>query len=102
MPTNEWKPATSSGIAVMGMRRAITAPIAPPTAMPPTIIAQVVPSAAGYGERGEHGDRHAGHAEIVAAPRGLGRRQPAQRQDEQDARGEIEQRDEIRVHFRFF
>jgi hypothetical protein len=41
MPTSEWKPATSSGIAVMGMRRAITAPIAPPTAMPPMIIAQV-------------------------------------------------------------
>ena len=41
MPTSEWKAATSSGIAVIGMRRAITAPMAPPTAMPPTIRAQV-------------------------------------------------------------
>jgi hypothetical protein len=44
MPTSEWKAATSSGIAVMGMRRAITAPIVPPIAMPPMIMAQVVKS----------------------------------------------------------
>ena len=48
-----------------------------------------------HGQRGEHGNGHAGHAEIVAPPRGLGRRQPAQRQDEQNAGDEIEQRDEI-------
>ena len=39
MPTSEWKAATSSGICVICTRRAITAPIAPPTAMPATIIA---------------------------------------------------------------
>src|SRR5680860_1627341 len=39
-PTSEWNAATSSGIAVMAMRRAITAPMVPPTAMPPTISAQ--------------------------------------------------------------
>ena len=41
MPTSEWKAATSSGIAVMGMRRAMTAPMPPPMAIPPKIIAQV-------------------------------------------------------------
>ena len=41
MPTSEWNAATSSGIAVMGMRRAITAPMPPPKAMPPKISAQV-------------------------------------------------------------
>ena len=51
-----------------------------------------------HGKRGEHGDGHAGHAEIIAPARGLGRRQPAQRQDEQDAGDEIEQRDEIVIH----
>ena len=34
MPTSEWKAATSSGIAVIGTRRAITAPMPPPMAMP--------------------------------------------------------------------
>src|SRR6516164_63369 len=34
MPTSEWKAATSSGIEVIGTRRAITAPIAAPIAMP--------------------------------------------------------------------
>ena len=41
MPTSEWKAATSSGIAVIGMRRATTAPMLPPMAMPAMIIAQV-------------------------------------------------------------
>ena len=41
-PTSEWKAATSSGIAVIGMRRAITAPMPPPI-QPPKIIAQVSP-----------------------------------------------------------
>ncbi len=36
MPTSEWKAATSSGIDVIGTRRAITAPMPPPTTMPPT------------------------------------------------------------------
>ena len=34
MPTSEWKAATSSGIEVIGTRRAITAPMPPPSAMP--------------------------------------------------------------------
>ena len=50
------------------------------------------------GERGQHGDGHADHAEIVAAPAGVGRGQSAQRLDEQDAGDQIEQRDEIRAH----
>ena len=36
MPTSEWKAATSSGIAVIGTRRAVTAPMPPPIAMPIT------------------------------------------------------------------
>ncbi len=36
MPTSEWKAATSSGIEVIGTRRAITAPIPPPMATPTT------------------------------------------------------------------
>ena len=36
MPTSEWKAATSSGIEVIGTRRAITAPMPPPMAMPPS------------------------------------------------------------------
>ena len=34
MPTSEWNAATSSGIAVIGTRRAITAPMPPPMPMP--------------------------------------------------------------------
>ena len=33
-PTSEWKAATSSGMAVMAMRRAVTAPTRPPTPRP--------------------------------------------------------------------
>ena len=40
MPTSEWKAATSSGIEVIGTRRAITAPTPPPIAMPTTTSAQ--------------------------------------------------------------
>ena len=40
-PTSEWKAATSCGMAVMAMRRAVTAPMPPPMAMPPTIRPQV-------------------------------------------------------------
>ena len=39
MPTSEWNAATSSGICVICTRRATTAPIAPPTTMPPRIQA---------------------------------------------------------------
>jgi hypothetical protein len=34
MPTSEWNAATSSGIAVIETRRAVTAPMPPPIAMP--------------------------------------------------------------------
>jgi hypothetical protein len=37
MPTSEWKAATSCGIEVMAMRRAIEAPTEPPIATPPRI-----------------------------------------------------------------
>src|SRR5712675_1915820 len=40
MPTSEWKAATSSGIMVIGTRRAITAPMLPPIAIPSTTSAQ--------------------------------------------------------------
>ena len=51
-------------------------------------------------ERGDDGDRHAGHAEQIALPRGFGIGKPAQRQNEQDAGDEIEQRDDIPAHRR--
>ena len=48
MPTSEWKAATSSGIEVIGTRRAMTAPIEPPMAMPSTTRTQATPSAGGW------------------------------------------------------
>src|SRR5882757_2707012 len=36
MPTSEWNAATSSGIEVIGTRRAITAPMPPPSVRPAT------------------------------------------------------------------
>ena len=50
-------------------------------------------------KRRQHGDGHADHAEQVAAPAGIRARQAAQRQNEQDAGNQIEQRDEVRVHY---
>src|SRR5208282_3653928 len=47
MPTSEWKAATSSGIEVIGTRRAITAPVPPPTAMPAITRPQEIESAGG-------------------------------------------------------
>jgi hypothetical protein len=47
MPTSEWKAATSSGIEVIGTRRAITAPTPPPMAMPRMTSSQATPSAGG-------------------------------------------------------
>src|SRR6476620_1551427 len=47
MPTSEWKAATSSGIEVIGTRRAMTAPIEPPMAMPSTTSSHAMPSAGG-------------------------------------------------------
>src|SRR5487761_1949636 len=48
MPTSEWNAATSSGIDVIGTRRAITAPIEPPMATPSITSSQPVPSAGGW------------------------------------------------------
>ena len=47
MPTSEWKAATSSGIEVIGTRRAMTAPAPPPIAMPATIMTQALRPAGG-------------------------------------------------------
>ena len=70
MPTSEWKAATSSGIEVIGTRRAITAPMLPPMAMPSMTSSQAMPSAGGWlasvvADR----DRHADHAEEIALAR---------------------------------
>jgi hypothetical protein len=51
MPTKEWKAATSCGIEVIGTRRAITAPTAPPTATPPRIRPRVIGSSAFWLQR---------------------------------------------------
>src|SRR3984957_2085382 len=48
MPTSEWKAATSSGIDVIGTRRAITAPMLPPIATPRITSSQAKPSAGGW------------------------------------------------------
>src|SRR6266436_7765240 len=47
MPTSEWNAATSSGIDVIGTRRAMTAPIEPPMATPRTTSSQPMASAGG-------------------------------------------------------
>src|SRR3984893_522391 len=47
MPTSEWNAATSSGIDVIGTRRAITAPLLPPIATPRITSTQARPSAGG-------------------------------------------------------
>ena len=70
MPTSEWNAATSSGIDVIGTRRAITAPIEPPMATPSITSSQAMPSAGGcaasvVADR----DRHADHAEEIALAR---------------------------------
>src|SRR5213079_3177623 len=48
MPTSEWNAATSSGIDVIGTRRAIKAPIEPPIATPRTTSTQPMASAGGW------------------------------------------------------
>src|SRR4029077_21130660 len=48
MPTSEWNAATSSGIEVIGTRRAITAPMLPPIAMPATTRIQDTASEGGW------------------------------------------------------
>src|SRR3981189_1374762 len=47
MPTSEWNAATSSGIEVIGTRRAITAPMPPPMATPSTTSSRAGPWAGG-------------------------------------------------------
>ena len=47
MPTSEWKAATSSGIDVIGTRRAITAPAPPPIATATMTSAQAPRPAGG-------------------------------------------------------
>ncbi len=101
MPTSEWKAATSSGIDVIGTRRAMTAPMLPPIATPRMTSTQAMPSAGGWlAKRGDDRDRHAGHAEEIAAPARGRARQAAQRQDEQHTRHEIEECRQIGVHCR--
>src|SRR5215467_12237570 len=98
MPTSEWNAATSSGIAVMGTRRAITAPVPPPIAMPTTTSAQAPMPAGGW------------EASVVTMaiampimpnrlpPARLGIRQPTQRENEENAGDQIKQRDDIGGH----
>ena len=47
MPTSEWNAATSSGIEVIGTRRAITAPMPPPSPSPATTRIQAPAPAGG-------------------------------------------------------
>src|SRR2546428_14110582 len=46
-----------------------------------------------------HCDPHADHAEVIAAARRDGRRKPFQREDEQDARREVPERELVGGHF---
>ena len=82
MPTSECIAATSSGICVICTRRATNAPIEPPISITTHDEADAVPRHAGNRERRQHRDRHAGHAEKIAAARRLGMRKPFQRQNE--------------------
>ena len=59
--------------------------------------AERAPARRGDEQRRHDGDRHADHAEIVALPRCLRVRQAAQRQDEEDAGDEVEQRGDVGV-----
>ena len=96
-PTSEWKAATSCGIEVMAMRRAMTAPTPPPMARPSTIRPKPPADGRGQRQRGDDGDGHADHAVDVALAAGGRMRQAAQRQDEQDAGDEIEEGSEVGV-----
>src|SRR5690606_21722459 len=49
-------------------------------------------------ERGQNGEGHAQHAISGSAPRAFGAGEAAQGENEENARGQIEQRDEIRRH----
>ena len=97
---SEWKAATSCGIAVIGTRLAITAPMPPPMARPSDHQrpAGETVRRRSEGERREDGERHADHAVEVALPRRRRMRQAAQRQDEQDAGDEVEKVREVGRH----
>ena len=56
------------------------------------------PARRGDEQRRDDGDRHAGDGEGVAPPRTLRVRQPAQRQDEEDAGDEVEKRGQVGRH----
>ncbi len=51
MPTSEWKAATSCGMAVMAIRRAMKAPAEPPISTPARIMPTVTPSSAWRDQR---------------------------------------------------
>ena len=101
-PTSEWNAATSCGMAVMAMRRAITAPMPPPMARPPTIMPQVSGIAdARHPQRGQRW-RSPCRSCRCGCPRARWRATTApQRQDEQHAGDEIERARRYRlVHAR--
>jgi hypothetical protein len=83
MPTSEWNAATSSGIEVIGTRRAITAPTPPPMPSRRSPEPRRRNSPADARQRRHDRDRHAGHAEEIALPARRRARQPAQRENEQ-------------------
>ena len=75
------------------------APTAPPSPIATTMKSQPKKPAGGCAEeRGQDGKRHADHAEEIALPARLRMRQAAQRQDEEDARDEIEEGGEAGAH----
>ena len=88
MPTSEWKAATSCGIAVIWMRRAVTRPIAPPISIAAANLDRCDAISCSR-ERGDDRDRHAGHAEPVAASAARRAGQATKREDEADAGDQI-------------
>ena len=90
-PTRLWKAATSCGIAVIAMRRAMTAPIPPPIAMPamisPQVSASITPVTSQRRDRRRSPCRS---CRCGCRARAFRARQPAQREDEQHAGDEIE------------
>jgi len=75
------------------------APTLPPMATPSTTSTQPIPSAGGCAASVvATRDRHAAHAEEVAPAARCRAGEPAQRQDEQDARDKIKYCGEIGVH----
>jgi hypothetical protein len=99
MPTSEWNAATSSGIDVIGTRRAITAPMPPGGRKAENHQQAGADAARRMGrQRRDDRDRHADHAEQVAGPAGFRARQAAQCHDEKHAGDEVEKSDDIGIH----